>query len=146
MGAAVPVRVAAGRARAFLLTPILIICIPIICVLIILFMAFLLPVISTHILFYLLLTGTSVEEVSLTPPPLLFTSLCSPNLSSLSAPLTGTCRTMLHSARADTSSNCKRSFVVPHMGIHSAWLVLGSYARTLPSKISPRAMQMNSPL
>ena len=29
-------------------------------------------------------------------------------------------------------------------GIHSVWLVLGSYARTLPSKISPHVKQINS--
>ena len=50
------------------------------------------------------------------------------------------------SSSVSIASAHKRSLVVPHMGIHSASLVLGSYVRMLPSKISPLAKQMNSPL
>ena len=88
--------------------------------------------------------STSAVEVS-SPLYLPLSSLHSLNLSSLSAPSSGICRTMLDSTRADIFSVNGRSLAMPCMGIHSIQLVLGSYARTLPSKISPLVKQMNSP-
>ena len=109
------------------------VCIPIICIL---------PI--THRLFFqsLLVGDFCWRSLSNTSIPS-FASLHSPNWSSLLAPLSGACVTMLHSARADTSSASEKLLVVACTGIHSTTLVLGLYVRTWPSKMRPHAKQIN---
>ena len=120
MRMAAPVRVAVGRVRAFLYrtwaarAPALLICILIICVL---------PVSLMYGLIFQSLLMRDLCWRSLPTPP--SASLCSSNQSSLLAPSSGTCGTRLHSTSADISSTYERSLVVPHMGIHSVYLVSG---------------------